>query len=108
SLRDLPEDIVNATVAAEDRTFWTNDGVDYYAVAAAAMANLEAGEVVRGASTITAQVIKYAGSIKEAEEEQPVPDASAAPSVPLDLELEETNPDDVCEPPDLTFLSGRG
>jgi len=104
----LPEPIVNATIAAEDRTFWTNDGVDYRAVAAAALANLEAGEVVRGASTITAQVIKYAGSIKEAEEEQPNPDASAAPSVPLDPELEASDPDDVCEPPDLTFLAGRG
>ena len=105
----LPEDIVNATIAAEDRTFWKNDGVDYYAVAAAAMANLEAGEVVRGASTITAQVIKYAGSIKlSGEDSQPDPGASAAPSVPLDAEGEEEPEADVCEPPDLTFLAGRG
>jgi len=108
SFEALPDAIVNATIAAEDRTFWTNDGVDYRAVAAAALANLEAGEVVRGASTITAQVIKYAGSIKEAEAEEPVPDASAAPSVPLDPEPEASDPDDVCEPPDLTFLAGRG
>jgi membrane peptidoglycan carboxypeptidase len=110
NFRDLPEDVINATVAAEDRTFWDNDGVDYYAVAAAAMANLEAGEIVRGASTITAQVIKYAGSIKEAEEGEAAPDASAAPSAVLDPEAEpEPEPEaDVCEPPDLTFLSGRG
>ncbi len=105
----LPDHVVNATVSAEDRTFWENDGVDYYAVAAAAMANLEAGEIVRGASTITAQVIKYAGSIKEAEEVPP-PDASAAPSAPLDPEeeRESSDPEEVCEPPDLTFLAGRG
>ncbi|MDQ2674156.1 MAG: penicillin-binding protein [Chloroflexota bacterium] len=109
SFDELPEAIVDATVAAEDRTFWTNDGVDYRAVVAAAMANLEAGEIVRGASTITAQVIKYAGSIKEAEAGEPAPDASAAPSLPLDPEEEEaTEPEDVCEPPDLTFLAGRG
>src|SRR5918992_1551237 len=105
----LPDDVVNATVAAEDRTFWKNDGVDYYAVAAAAMANLEAGEIVRGASTITAQVIKYAGSIKQAAEE-PDPDASVAPSAPLDPaeERKQTEPEEVCEAPELTFLAGRG
>ncbi|MGH2456051.1 MAG: transglycosylase domain-containing protein, partial [Candidatus Limnocylindria bacterium] len=105
----LPEHLVNATVAAEDRTFWTNDGIDYYAVAGAAVANLEAGEIVRGASTITAQVIKYAGSIKEAEE-QNQPASTAAPSAELDPEAEApvTEEVDVCEPPDLTFLSGRG
>jgi ABC-type glycerol-3-phosphate transport system substrate-binding protein len=31
--------IVNATVAAEDRTFWTNDGIDYAATVRAALAN---------------------------------------------------------------------
>jgi membrane peptidoglycan carboxypeptidase len=109
SFDELPEDIVNATVAAEDRTFWTNDGVDYAAVAAAAVANLEAGEIVRGASTITAQVIKYAGSIKLAEEGEPVPGGSAAPSVPLDPEAAPEDPEaEICEPPDLTFLAGRG
>lgn len=106
---ELPEDIVNATVAAEDRTFWTNDGIDYYAVAAAAVANLEAGGIVRGASTITAQVIKYAGSIKQAEEQAAQATGSAAPSAVLDPEASVPPvEDDVCQPPDLTFLAGRG
>ena len=60
--------MVNATVAAEDRTFWTNDGVDYPAIVRAALANYEAGSIVQGASTITQQVIKYAGSIEAAEQ----------------------------------------
>ena len=64
SFDQVPEDIVNAAVAVEDRTFWDNDGVDYPAILRAFFANLEAGEVVQGASTITQQVIKYAGSIK--------------------------------------------
>ena len=103
---ELPDSIVNATVAAEDRTFWTNDGIDYTAVARAALANLEAGAVVQGASTITQQVIKYAGSIKlDQEANQPPP--SAAPSVELDPAPDpyERAP---CEQPDLTFLAGRG
>ncbi|MEX0626671.1 MAG: transglycosylase domain-containing protein [Chloroflexota bacterium] len=103
---ELPTWIVDATVAAEDRTFWTNDGIDYTAVARAALANLEAGSIVQGASTITQQVIKYAGSIKleQAENEPPT---SAAPSVELDPGTAPTSTDP-CEQPDLTFLEGRG
>jgi membrane peptidoglycan carboxypeptidase len=106
---ELPPYIIDAAIAAEDRTFWTNDGIDYYAVGRAALANIEAGVIVQGASTITAQVIKYAGSIKEAEQASP-PESTAAPSVVLDPEaVPEPPPEaDVCAAPELTFLSGRG
>ncbi len=103
---DLPASIVNATVAAEDRTFWTNDGIDYSAVARAALVNLQAGTIVQGASTITQQVIKYAGSIKQALAAGRTP-PSAAPSVELDPGTGPTAPDP-CVQPDLTFLQGRG
>ena len=101
---EVPSNIVNAAVAAEDRTYWDNDGVDYPAVLRAAFANLEAGEVVQGASTITQQVIKYAGSIKLAEEAMR-PSGSAAPSAELDPEAtqQDENPE-ICQPPRLTFL----
>jgi membrane peptidoglycan carboxypeptidase len=103
---EIPTSIVDATVAAEDRTFWTNDGIDYSAVARAALANLKAGSIVQGASTITQQVIKYAGSIKlEQASQEPAP--SAAPSVVLDPGSEPAATDP-CEQPDLTFLQGRG
>ena len=106
SFAELPTYIVDATVAAEDRTFWTNDGIDYTAVARAALANLEAGAIVQGASTITQQVIKYAGSIKLSQDENEPP-STAAPSVELDPGPE-LPPADPCEQPDLTFLQGRG
>jgi membrane peptidoglycan carboxypeptidase len=100
----VPDDIVNAAVAAEDRTFWENDGVDYPAILRAGFANLEAGEVVQGASTISQQVIKYAGSIKLAEE-QSEPSGTAAPSAELDPDAEAAEEDpEVCKPPRLTFL----
>lgn len=110
SFGELPTSIINATVAAEDRTFWENDGIDYQAVVAAALQNLEAGEIVRGASTITAQVIKYAGSIKEAEQAAASAGASAtAPSAELDPQASAPEPEqDICQPPELTFLEGRG
>jgi membrane peptidoglycan carboxypeptidase len=104
SFDQVPDYIVNAAVAAEDRTFWTNDGVDYPAILRAGLANVEAGEVVQGASTITQQVIKYAGSIKLAEE-QDQPSGSAAPSAELDPNAAEAQQNqEVCQPPRLTFL----
>jgi penicillin-binding protein 1A len=50
--------IRKATVAAEDRTFWTNDGLDYTSIARAALADLSAGRAVQGASTITQQLVR--------------------------------------------------
>ncbi|HET6819657.1 MAG TPA: transglycosylase domain-containing protein [Candidatus Limnocylindria bacterium] len=104
SFDEVPKDVVNASVAAEDRTFWTNDGVDYPAIVRAALANYEAGSVVQGASTITQQVIKYAGSIKLAEEAAAHPSGSAAPSAELDPNATSDQNPDLCAPPRLTFL----
>jgi len=102
---EVPDYVVNATVAGEDKTFWTNDGIDYSALARAALANLRAGTIVQGASTITQQVIKYAGSIKQAQAGGA--GSSAAPSGGIDTGV--TPPEaDPCEQPQLTFLEGRG
>lgn len=58
SLDQIPETMVNAFIAAEDKNFFEHHGVDYWAIARAALANLSAGEVVEGASTITQQVTR--------------------------------------------------
>ncbi len=50
--------LVNATIAAEDHTFWTNSGVDYYGIVRATLSNLQSRQIVEGASTITQQIIK--------------------------------------------------
>jgi membrane peptidoglycan carboxypeptidase len=57
-LAHIPVDVINATVAIEDHDFWTNQGVDFAAIARAALADLRAGQPVQGASTITQQLIK--------------------------------------------------
>ncbi len=57
-LRQLPESLVQAFVHAEDRRFYAHRGVDWRARAAALLQNLRAGRVVRGASTITEQVVR--------------------------------------------------
>ena len=54
----LPPTLVAATIAAEDRRFWSHPGVDVIAIARALRQNLVEGQVVEGGSTITQQVAK--------------------------------------------------
>ncbi len=49
-----------ATVATEDSTFYTNLGVDPKGILRAFWQNLQGGEIVSGASTITQQLVKNA------------------------------------------------
>jgi membrane peptidoglycan carboxypeptidase len=103
----IPDALVNATVAIEDRTFWENSGIDVPGIARAAIANLEAGDIVQGASTITQQVIKYADSIKQAQQKV-APSGAPHASAELDPSAEPQQSEaDICQPPDLSFLQGR-
>ncbi|MHB1318207.1 MAG: transglycosylase domain-containing protein, partial [Anaerolineae bacterium] len=72
---ELPAVLINAVVATEDNTFFSNPGVNPLSIAKAFLTNLQEGEIVRGASTITQQVAKmlfltpeqnYTRKIKEA------------------------------------------
>jgi penicillin-binding protein 1A len=47
-----------ATVAIEDRRFFEHGGVDYEGIARALLADLRAGRVVEGGSTITQQLVR--------------------------------------------------
>lgn len=55
---DISGILVNATIAAEDHTFWTNNGVDFQGILRAALANAQSQQTIEGASTITQQLIK--------------------------------------------------
>src|SRR4029450_9451751 len=55
---NLPPVLVGATIAAEDRRFWSHPGVDVIAIARALRQNLSEGGVVEGGSTISQQVAK--------------------------------------------------
>ena len=48
----------NAVIATEDRTFWTNDGIDLGAVFRAFLTNVTSGQIEQGGSTITQQLVK--------------------------------------------------
>src|SRR5450432_2887655 len=54
----FPPQLVHAFLAAEDRRFYQHEGLDYRGIARAVGANLRAGEVAQGGSTITQQVAK--------------------------------------------------
>ncbi len=58
SYAEIPSHVENAFLAAEDADFYRHEGLDWWGIARAAVANLRAGAVRQGASTITQQVVK--------------------------------------------------
>ena len=54
----LPEKFINAIIAAEDDQFFNHYGIDFFGIARAMHANLKAGRIVQGGSTITQQTAK--------------------------------------------------
>ncbi len=56
--KDIPKDLINAFLAAEDDSFFQHSGINYLAIIRAQLANLKAGHTVQGGSTITQQVAK--------------------------------------------------
>ena len=56
----LPNDLVNAVLAIEDRRFFDHNGIDSWGVLRAAWVNLRAGAIRQGGSTLTQQYVKLA------------------------------------------------
>ncbi len=57
-LSQLPRHFLQAVIVAEDGTFYTHGGVEWYEVRESLARNLQEGRIVRGASTITQQLAK--------------------------------------------------
>ena len=58
TLDQVPQVIIDATLGAEDKTFWTNPGIDVFGIVRAIRDDLLHHTVVSGASTITQQLVK--------------------------------------------------
>jgi penicillin-binding protein 1A len=54
----LPEQVLNAFVAVEDKRFWTHGGVDWRRVMGALVQNVKSGGIEEGSSTITMQLAR--------------------------------------------------
>jgi penicillin-binding protein 1A len=65
SIRQMPQHVKDAVVAAEDARFYQHSGVDARAVLRALRADFIAGAAVQGGSTITQQYVKNAYVGKE-------------------------------------------
>ena len=55
-LKEVPETLVKAVIATEDKNFYKHPGYDMMGLARSTVANILAGHVVQGASTITQQL----------------------------------------------------
>ncbi|OGG15632.1 hypothetical protein A3D77_01230 [Candidatus Gottesmanbacteria bacterium RIFCSPHIGHO2_02_FULL_39_11] len=60
SFTDIPKDVKNATIAIEDRNFYTNKGFSLRGIIRALYHNYETSETVEGGSTITQQLVRSA------------------------------------------------
>ena len=57
-LAEVPKVLIDAVIATEDQTFYSNSGVDPGGLTRAFVENVTSGEIEQGASTISQQVVK--------------------------------------------------
>ena len=58
SLKQIPDDLKNALISTEDKNFYKHQGFDVFGLARSTVANIVAGRVVQGASTISQQLAR--------------------------------------------------
>lgn len=59
-IKDLPSYVPHATVAIEDKNFYTHHGVDWAGLVRAVVKNIFRGQRIKGTSTLTQQFVKNA------------------------------------------------
>lgn len=58
TIGEIPDALKKAIIATEDKNFYTHDGYDLGGLARSTIANIQAGRLVQGASTITQQLAR--------------------------------------------------
>lgn len=57
-VQEIPDNLKHAIIATEDKDFYHHPGYDLFGLARSTLANVQAGHVVQGASTITQQLAR--------------------------------------------------
>ena len=58
AIDDVPENLVNAIIAMEDRSFFDHEGISFRGIARAALADIRNRDLQAGGSTLTQQLVK--------------------------------------------------
>ena len=58
SYQELPQVLINAVLAAEDRRFFSHRGIDPIRIIQALIVDIREGDTAQGASTLTQQFVK--------------------------------------------------
>ena len=61
----MPQHLIDAVLAIEDRRFYEHHGVDWQGTTRALVENLDAGEVQQGGSTVTQQLVKNTMGVRK-------------------------------------------
>ena len=57
-IEKIPDYVKNAFIATEDKSFYTNIGIDFEGILRALITDIKAGRIVEGGSTISQQLVK--------------------------------------------------
>lgn len=85
----IPPQLVEAFLAAEDQDFYEHNGVDYQAIARAVVANVSAGELVEGGSTITQQLARIVFLSQERSFQRKLREALLAQKIERELDKQQ-------------------
>uniref|UniRef100_UPI0018806DBA transglycosylase domain-containing protein n=1 Tax=Oculatella sp. LEGE 06141 TaxID=1828648 RepID=UPI0018806DBA len=85
----IPDTVKQAFISSEDQNFYDHDGIDYPAIARALLANITAGEVVEGASTITQQLARIVFLDQDQNLQRKIKEALLAQKIERDLDKDE-------------------
>jgi len=58
SITEIPENLIKAVIATEDKNFYKHRGFDTFGLVRSVLANIQAGSLKQGASTITQQLAR--------------------------------------------------
>jgi penicillin-binding protein 1A len=85
----IPSQLIESFLAAEDQDFYQHNGVDYQAIARALIANVSAGELVEGGSTITQQLARLVFLSQERSFQRKLREALLAQKMERDLDKQQ-------------------